>query len=159
MEAVINHHVSVGLLNLPLSGFYFHLYNVAPESVCQLFPEIGRGELRGHPASLENAKPLWQQSPSSRTCSSHPKTSGANQSAVEAVILMEKNLSYDLVDLHTLVLPRQAHTSVTYRERLLAEAVKLIQKMYDHVTNLRRMTGLQVRVGKHLIERFTLKLD
>lgn len=142
MEAVINHHASVGLLNLPLSGTYFHLHNVAPESMCWLFPAIGRGEVRRHPAPPENTKPLWQQPPSSRTCRSHPKTGG--------------------------VKPEQCGGSHSYGEEPelrpggpahLAEQVELTKKMYDHVANLRRMTGPQVRLGKHLIERFTLKRD
>ncbi|XP_040101892.1 ferritin light chain-like [Oryx dammah] len=119
MEAVNYHHASVGLLNLPLSGFYFHLHDVAPEGVCRLFLAICRGELRGQPAPLENAKALWQQPPSSRTGSSRPKTEGG----------------------------------------FLQEQVKRIRTMYDHVTNPRRMTGPQLRLGEHLIERLTLKLD
>ena len=39
------------------------------------------------------------------------------------------------------------------------QPVKRIETMYDHVTNLRRMTGPQLRLGEHLIERLILKLD
>ena len=46
-----------------------------------------------------------------------PRQVGQNQSTVEAVILMEKYLNYDLVGLHSLVLSRQTH-----REQLLAGA-------------------------------------
>ncbi|XP_059970560.1 ferritin light chain-like [Mesoplodon densirostris] len=41
--------------------------------------------------------------------------------------------------------------------RFLEEQVKLIQKMGDHLTNLRRLAGPQAVLGEHLFERLTLE--
>ncbi|MBV97793.1 Ferritin light chain, partial [Eschrichtius robustus] len=47
-----------------------------------------------------------------------------------------------------------------FREsRFLNEQVKLIKKMGDHLTNLRRLAGPQAGLGKYLFERLTLEYE
>nr|KAF6268614.1 hypothetical protein mMyoMyo1_005355 [Myotis myotis] len=41
----------------------------------------------------------------------------------------------------------------------LDEEVKLIKKMGDHLTNIRRLAGPQAGLGEYLFERLTLKHD
>ena len=158
MEAVINHRVSVGLLHLPLSGFYFHLHNVAPEGVCRLFLAIGRGEEGSqHLLKMQNHCGSSPRLPEHAVAV--PRQVGQNQSAVEAVILMEKNLTTTWWACTPRFCPGKPTPLWLTESSFSQEQVKRIETMYDHMTNLRRMTGPQVRLGQHLIERLTLKLD
>ena len=79
---------------------------------------------------------------------------------MEAAIIMEKNLNQAPVDLHALGSARADPRLCDFLEsRLLDEQVKLIQKMRDHLTNLRRPAGPQVGLGESPVERLTLQHD
>ena len=83
---------------------------------------------------------------------------GKTQDAREVAFLTEKNLSQALWDLHGL---GSAHTDPHICDLLgnyfLDEEVKLIKKMDDHLTHLRRLAGPQAGLGKYVFERLTLK--
>ncbi|MXQ86635.1 hypothetical protein E5288_WYG013150 [Bos mutus] len=85
---------------------------------------------------------------------------GKTQDAMEAALLVEKNLSQALLDLHGLASARgDPHICDFLENHFLDEEVKLIKKMGDHLTNLRRLAGPQAGLGEYLFERLTLKHD
>ncbi|XDC69601.1 hypothetical protein R6Z07F_000774 [Ovis aries] len=76
------------------------------------------------------------------------------------VALEEKNLNQALLDLHGLASARRdPHICDFLENHFLDEDVKLIKKMGDHLTNLRRLAGPQAGLGEYLFERLTLKHD
>ncbi|KAB0360349.1 hypothetical protein FD754_004505 [Muntiacus muntjak] len=80
--------------------------------------------------------------------------------AMEATLLVEKNLNQALLDLHGLASARgDPHICDFLENHFLDEEVKLIKKMGDHLTNLRRLAGPQAGLGEYLFERLTLKQD
>ncbi|XP_032341314.1 LOW QUALITY PROTEIN: ferritin light chain-like [Camelus ferus] len=82
------------------------------------------------------------------------------QDAVETAIPMEKNLNHALSDPHAPGSARPDPHLCDFREsRFLAEQVKLIKKMGDHLTNLRRLADPQAGLGEYLFERLTLTQD
>ena len=84
---------------------------------------------------------------------------GKTQDAMEATLLVEKNLNQALLDLHGLASAHgDPHICDFLENHFLDEEVKLI-KMGDHLTNLRRLAGPQAGLGEYLFERLTLKHD
>ncbi|KAL1770947.1 ferritin light chain 1 [Sigmodon hispidus] len=87
---------------------------------------------------------------------------------MEAALVLEKNLNQALLGLHSL---GSAHTDPhlcdLLENHLPEEEVKLIKKMGNHLTNLRRVAGPQPAqtgaprssLGEYLFERLTLKHD
>ena len=79
---------------------------------------------------------------------------------MEAALLLEKNLNQALLDLHGLASARRdPHICDFLENHVLHEEVKLIKKMGEHLTNLRRLAGPQAGLGEYLFERLTLKHD
>uniref|UniRef100_A0A2K5PLL1 Ferritin n=1 Tax=Cebus imitator TaxID=2715852 RepID=A0A2K5PLL1_CEBIM len=76
---------------------------------------------------------------------------GKTLNAMEAAMALEKNLNQALLDLHALGSART--------DPHLYEEVKIIKKMDDHLTNLRRLAGPQAGLGEYLFERLTFKHD
>uniref|UniRef100_A0A4W2GNS5 Ferritin n=1 Tax=Bos indicus x Bos taurus TaxID=30522 RepID=A0A4W2GNS5_BOBOX len=138
VEAAVNRLVNMQLrasytyLSL---GFYFDRDDVALEGVGHFFRELTREK----PSQDE-----W----------------GKTQDAMEAALLVEKNLNQALLDLHGLASARgDPHICDFLENHFLDEEVKLIKKMGDHLTNLRRLAGPQAGLGEYLFERLTLKHD
>ena len=76
---------------------------------------------------------------------------------MEAALLLEKNLNQALLDLHGLASARRdPHICDFLENHFLDEEVKLIKKLRDRRTNLRRLAGPQAGLGEYL-ERLTLK--
>ncbi|CAO2640473.1 Ferritin light chain 1 [Lemmus lemmus] len=86
---------------------------------------------------------------------------GKTQEAMEAALALEKNLNQALLDLHSLGSARtDPHLCDFLENHFLDEEVKVIKKMGNHLTNLRRVTaGPQASLGEYLFERLTLKHD
>nr|KAF6409859.1 ferritin light chain [Rousettus aegyptiacus] len=85
---------------------------------------------------------------------------GRTQDAMEAAMIMEKNLNQALLDLHALGSAHaDPHLCDFLETHFLDEEVKLIKKMGDHLTNLRRLACPQAGLGEYLFERLTLKHD
>ncbi|OBS80127.1 hypothetical protein A6R68_21671, partial [Neotoma lepida] len=69
---------------------------------------------------------------------------GKSQEAMEAALALEKNLNQALLDLHSLASARtDPHLCDFLENHFLDEEVKLIKKMGNHLTNLRRVAGAQ----------------
>ena len=93
---------------------------------------------------------------------------GKTQEAMEAALALEKNLNQALLDLHALGSARaDPHLCDFLESHYLDKEVKLIKKMGNHLTNLRRVAGPQPAqtgapqgsLGEYLFERLTLKHD
>ncbi|XP_055275116.1 ferritin light chain-like, partial [Moschus berezovskii] len=83
---------------------------------------------------------------------------GKTQDAMEAALLVEKNLNQALLDLHGLASARgEPHICDFLENHFLDEEVKLIKG--DHLTTLRRLAGPQAGLGEYLFQRLTLKHD
>ncbi|CAO2592855.1 Ferritin light chain 1 [Lemmus lemmus] len=86
---------------------------------------------------------------------------GKTQEAMEAALALEKNLNQALLDLHSLGSAcTDPHLCDFLENHFLDEEVKVIKKMGNHLTNLRRLAaGPQASLGEYLFERLTLKHD
>uniref|UniRef100_A0A452GAC4 Ferritin n=1 Tax=Capra hircus TaxID=9925 RepID=A0A452GAC4_CAPHI len=83
---------------------------------------------------------------------------GKTQDAMEAALLVEKNLNQALLDLHGLASARgDPHICDFLENHFLDEEVKFIKKMGDHLTNLLRLAGPQAGLGEYFFERLTLQ--
>uniref|UniRef100_A0A8I5ZY31 Ferritin n=1 Tax=Rattus norvegicus TaxID=10116 RepID=A0A8I5ZY31_RAT len=93
---------------------------------------------------------------------------GKTLEAMEAALALEKNLNQALLDLHALGSAcTDPHLCDFLESHFLDKEVKLIKKMGNHLTNLRRVAGpqpaqtgvAQASLGEYLFERLTLKHD
>ncbi|KAL1791462.1 ferritin light chain 1, partial [Sigmodon hispidus] len=119
VNRLVNLHLRASYTYLSL-GFYFDRDDVA-------FEERARG------------RALFQdvQKPSQDEW-------GKTLEAMEAALALEKNLNQALLDLHSLGSARtDPHLCDFLENHFLDEEVKLIKKMGNHLTNLRRVTGPQ----------------
>ncbi|KAL1775439.1 ferritin light chain 1 [Sigmodon hispidus] len=171
VEAVVNRlvnlHLQASYTYLSL-GFYFDQDDVALEGVGHFFRELADKKREGAERLLKmqnepGGRALFQdvQKPSQDKW-------GKTLEAMEAALALEKNLHQALLDLHSL---GSAHTDPYLCDFLenhfLDEEVKLIKKMGNHLTNLRRVTSPQpAQTGtpqssleEYLFERLTLKHD
>ena len=85
---------------------------------------------------------------------------GKTQDAMEAALLIEKNLSQALLDLPGLGSACADRPICDFPENhFLDGEMKLNKKMGDHLTHLRRLAGPQAGLGEYVFERLTLKYD
>uniref|UniRef100_A0A8L2QFK4 Ferritin n=1 Tax=Rattus norvegicus TaxID=10116 RepID=A0A8L2QFK4_RAT len=157
-----------GLLHLPLSGDFFDRDDVALEGVGHFFRELAEEKREGAERLLKlqnerGGRALFQdvQKPSQDEW-------GKTLEAMEAALALEKNLNQALLDLHALGSARtDPHLCDFLESHFLDKEVKLIKKMGNHLTNLRRVAGpqpaqtgvAQASLGEYLFERLTLKHD
>ncbi|KAL1769590.1 ferritin light chain 1 [Sigmodon hispidus] len=155
VNRLVNLHLRASYTYLSL-GFYFDRDDVALEGVGHFWELAKKKQIhRGHTLFQDVQKPSQDEW-------------GKTLEAVEAALALEKNLNQALLDLHPL---GSAHTDPHLCDFLgnhfLDEEVKLIKKMGNHLTNLRRVTGSQPTqtsvpqstLGEYLFERLTLKHD
>uniref|UniRef100_A0A8C0LR39 Ferritin n=1 Tax=Canis lupus dingo TaxID=286419 RepID=A0A8C0LR39_CANLU len=134
VNRLVNMHLRASYTYLSL-GFYFDRDDVALE---------GRG---GRALFQDVQKPSQDEW-------------GKTLDAMEAALLLEKSLNQALLDLHALGSARaDPHLCDFLENHFLDEEVKLIKKMGDHLTNLRRLATPQAGLGEYLFERLTLKHD
>nr|XP_034491103.1 ferritin light chain-like [Marmota flaviventris] len=78
--------------------------------------------------------------------------------AMEAALILEKNLNEALLDLHALGLANTDPQLCFFLEsHFLDQEVQLIKKMGEHLTNLRRLAGQDAGLGEYLFRKLTLK--
>ncbi|KAB0339081.1 hypothetical protein FD754_024148 [Muntiacus muntjak] len=151
VEATVNRLVNMQLrasytyLSL---GFYFDRDDVALEGVGHFFRELAKERREGAERLLKLQNQCGGRTLFLDVQKPSQDERGKTQDAMEAALLIEKNLNQALLDLHGLA-----------SNHLLDEEVKLIKKMGDHLTNLRRLAGPQAGLGEYLFERLTLKHD
>ncbi|XP_055472238.1 ferritin light chain-like [Psammomys obesus] len=158
VNRLVNLHLRASYTYLSL-GYYFDRDDVALEGVSHFFRELAEEKCEGaERLKLQNdrgGRALFQdvQKPSQDEW-------GKTQEAMEAALALEKNLNQALLDLHSLGSARtDPHLCDFLENHFLNEEVKLIKKMGDHLTNIRRLAGPQPSPGEYLFERLTLKHD
>ncbi|KAB0385022.1 hypothetical protein FD755_006939 [Muntiacus reevesi] len=163
VEAAINHLVNMQLrasytyLSL---GFYIDRDDVALEGAGHFFRELAKEKREGMECLLKlqnqhggRALFLDMQKPSQDEW-------GKTQDSMEATLLVGENLNQALLDLHGLASAHgDSHICDFLGNHFLDEEVKLIKKMGDHLTNLRRLVGPQAGLGEFLFQRLTPKHD
>ncbi|XP_015665763.1 ferritin light chain, oocyte isoform [Protobothrops mucrosquamatus] len=77
--------------------------------------------------------------------------------AMEAALKLEKSLNQALLDLHQVASRHtDPHLCDFLETHYLDEEVKLIKKLGDHVTNLKRVRAQEEGLGEYLFDRLTL---
>uniref|UniRef100_A0ABK0KWL6 Ferritin n=1 Tax=Rattus norvegicus TaxID=10116 RepID=A0ABK0KWL6_RAT len=158
VNRLVNLHLRASYTYLSL-GFFFDRDDVALEGVGHFFRELAEEKREGAERLLKlqnerGGRALFQdvQKPSQDEWG---KT-------------LEKNLNQALLDLHALGSARtDPHLCDFLESHFLDKEVKLIKKMGNHLTNLRRVAGpqpaqtgvAQASLGEYLFERLTLKHD
>ena len=160
VNRLVNLHLRASYTYLSL-GYYFDRDDVALEGVGHFFRELAEEKREGAERLLKlqndrGGRALFQdvQKPSQDEW-------GKTQEAMEAALALEKNLNQALLDLHSLGSARtDPHLCDFLENHFLDKEVKVIKKMGNHLTNLRRLaTGPQASLGEYLFERLTLKHD
>ncbi|XP_039744122.1 ferritin light chain-like [Pteropus medius] len=163
MEASVNHLVDLHLhacytyLSL---NFYFESSDMALKSMGRFFCELAEEKREGAKLLLK-----MQNQSSSGVLIQDRKEQSQNEwsgsvDAMEAAMVLEKILNQALLDLHALGSANSDHQLCDFLEsHFLENEVKLLKKMGDHLTNLRRLTGPQARLGEYLFNQLTHKHD
>ncbi|KAM9085037.1 ferritin light chain-like [Megaptera novaeangliae] len=157
VNRLVNIHLWASYTSLSL-GFYLDRDDVALEGVGHFFCEWTEEKHKGAECLLK----MQNQGSGHALFQDVPKPSqdewGKTQDAVETTINTEKNLNQALLDLHALGSARADPRLCDFLEsHFLDKQGKLVKKMDDHLTNLRRLVGPQAGLGECLFERLTLK--
>uniref|UniRef100_A0A673UCC9 Ferritin n=1 Tax=Suricata suricatta TaxID=37032 RepID=A0A673UCC9_SURSU len=156
VNRLVNVHLRASYTYLSL-GFYFDRDDVALEGVGHFFRELAEKQ--------EGAERLLKMQNQRGGCALFQDVQKPSQDewgktldAMEAALLLEKNLNKGLLDLHALGSARgDPHLCDFLENDFLNEEVKLIKKMGDHLMNLRRLSRPQAGLGEYLFKRLTLK--
>ncbi|MCQ7614222.1 hypothetical protein NP188_24355 [Salmonella enterica] len=164
VNRLVNFHLRVSYTYLSL-GYYFDRDDVALEGVGHFFRELSeeKREDAQRLLKLQNqrgGRAVFQdvQKPSQDEW-------GKTQDAMEAALALEKSLNQALLDLHALGSSHtDPHLCDFLENHFLDKEVKLIKKMGDHLTNIRRLAAPLPAsqatgsfLGEYLFERLTLK--
>ncbi|XP_038176641.1 ferritin light chain 1-like [Arvicola amphibius] len=136
---LVNLHLRASYTYLSLG--YFDRDDVALEGVGHFFRALAKEKRKGAGLLKLQSDPggraLFQdvQKPSQDEW-------GKTQEAMEATLALEKNLNQALLDLHSLGSARtDPHLCDFLENHFLDEEVKVIKKMGNHLTNLRRLAS------------------
>nr|XP_033719630.1 ferritin light chain-like [Tursiops truncatus] len=147
-------HLQASYTYLALSFYFDH---VALESVGRFSGNWPRRSTRA-PSVLKmqnqcGGRPLFQEE------QKPPQYEwGKTQDAVGAAVLAQKNLKKTLEDPPALGCAPAYPRVCDFREsRFREKQVKLIKKMGDHMTNLRRPAGPQAGLGEYPFEKLTFQ--
>ncbi|CAM5131258.1 unnamed protein product [Natator depressus] len=82
---------------------------------------------------------------------------GNGAAAMDFALKLEKTINQALLDLHKVATSHaDPHMCDFLETHYLDEEVKLLKKLGDHVTNLRRVGAAEVGLGEYLFDRLTL---
>ncbi|XP_041033509.1 ferritin, heavy subunit-like [Carcharodon carcharias] len=82
---------------------------------------------------------------------------GNGLEAMQRALQMEKNVNQSLLDLHKLSSGNtDSHLCNFLETHFLDEQVKMIKKLGDHITNLRRLGAPENGMGEYLFDKLTL---
>ncbi|KAM3922459.1 ferritin light chain, oocyte isoform-like [Leptodactylus fuscus] len=85
---------------------------------------------------------------------------GNGTGAMEYALKLEKNVNQALLDLHKIAMDHNDPHMCDFLEReYLEEEVKLIKKLGDHISNLKRVKAAEVGMGEYLFDKLTLGED
>uniref|UniRef100_H0XT65 Ferritin n=1 Tax=Otolemur garnettii TaxID=30611 RepID=H0XT65_OTOGA len=154
---LINMHLLAFRTYLSL-GVYFEGHNEALEGLGHFFRKLAEEKREAAQSLMAQNKcscsALFQdpQKPS-------PDEWSSSLAALEAALALEKNLNQALLDLCALSSAGADPHLYEILERHLDQEVKLIKKMGDYLTNLRRLTSHKTSLGEYLFGRLTLEHD
>ncbi|XP_006881202.1 PREDICTED: ferritin light chain-like [Elephantulus edwardii] len=157
VNRLVNLHLWASYTYLSL-GFYFHRDDVALEGVGHFFRELASEKREG----AERLLKLQNQRGGRVLFQDIQKTSqddwGKTLDVMQAALALEKNLNQALLDPHAVGSAHtEPHLCDFLENHFLYEEAKLLKKMGDHLTNIRRLGGSQAELGEYLFERLTLK--
>ncbi|KAJ8782259.1 hypothetical protein J1605_010238 [Eschrichtius robustus] len=139
-------------------SFYFDSNNGTLDGVGHFFRQLAEEKCEGAQRLLKMQSQCCSRALFQDVRKPSQDEWGKTQDAVEAAIIREKNLSQAFWDLRAPGSARADSHPYDFREsRFRDEQVKLIKKMGDHLTNLRRLAGPQAGLGEYLFKRLTLK--
>ncbi|KAM5132411.1 ferritin light chain, oocyte isoform-like [Mantella aurantiaca] len=85
---------------------------------------------------------------------------GNGVSAMECALKLEKSVNQALLDLHKIAMEHADPHMCDYLEsEYLEKEVKLIKKLGDHLTNLKRVKAAENGMGEYLFDKLTLDGD
>ncbi|XP_029440182.1 ferritin light chain, oocyte isoform-like [Rhinatrema bivittatum] len=85
---------------------------------------------------------------------------GNGTQAMEHALKLERILNQALLDLHkTAMSHADPHMCDFLESHFLEEEVKLLKKLGDHLTNLKRVQAAEVGMGEYLFDKLTLGKD
>ncbi|XP_075399295.1 ferritin light chain-like [Tenrec ecaudatus] len=159
VNRLVNLHLQASYTYLSL-GFFFDSDDVALEGAGHFFRELAKEQREGAERLLKlqnqrGGRALFQdvQKPSQDEW-------GRTLDAMEAALALEKKLNQALLHLHAVGSTHtDPHLCDFLENHFLDKGVKLLKKMGDHLTNLRRVASPQAGLGEYLFERLTLKED
>ncbi|XP_067576864.1 ferritin light chain-like [Pseudorca crassidens] len=141
VNRLVNMHLRATYTYLSL-GFSFHREDLTLEGVGHFFCELAEEKLEG-------AERLLKMQNQHGGCALFQDMQKLSQRRTQA-----------LVDLHVLGSTHaDPHLCDFLESHFLDEQVKFIQKMGDHLIDLRKLAGPQAGLGEHFFERLTLKHD
>ncbi|XP_021569425.1 LOW QUALITY PROTEIN: uncharacterized protein LOC103263058 [Carlito syrichta] len=155
VNRLVNLHLRASYTSLSL-GFYFDGDDVALEGVGHFFRELAEEKHEGAERLLKMQNQRGGRALFQDTQKPSQDEWGKTLDAMEAAMALEKSLNQALLDLHALG-STDPHLCDFLENHFLDEEVKLIKKMGDHLTNLRRLTQPESGLGEYLFERLTLK--
>ena len=167
VNRLVNLHLRASYTYLSL-GFFFDPDDVALEGIGHFFRELAEEKREGAERLLELQNDLGGCALFQDVQKPSQDEWGKTQEAMEAALALEKNLNQALLDLHALGSARaDPHLCDSLESHFPDKEVKLIKKMGNHLTNLRRVAGPQPAqtgapqgsLGEYLFERLTLKHD
>ncbi|EDL24701.1 mCG52010, partial [Mus musculus] len=143
VNCLVNLHLRASYTYLSL-GFFFDPDDVALEGIGHFFRELAEEKREGAERLLELQNDLGGCALFQDVQKPSQDEWGKTQEAMEAALALEKNLNQALLDLHALGSARaDPHLCDFLESHFLDKEVKLIKKMGNHLTNLRRVAGPQ----------------
>uniref|UniRef100_UPI00398F8C37 ferritin, higher subunit-like n=1 Tax=Pristiophorus japonicus TaxID=55135 RepID=UPI00398F8C37 len=159
-EAAVNKHINMELCSsyvyLSMS-FYFDRDDVALCHFAEFFKEQSHEE-REHAEKLMQ----FQNRRGGRIILSDIKKPEQDEwsnglDAMQRALQMEKNVNQSLLDLHKISTgSTDPHLCDFLETHYLDEQVKMIKKLGDHITNLKRLGAPENGMGVYLFDRHTL---
>ncbi|XP_032868971.1 ferritin, heavy subunit-like [Amblyraja radiata] len=153
----INMELNSSYVYLAMSS-YFDRDNVAQHHFAEFFRKQSRDEQKQAEKLME-----YQNARGGRLLVKDIKKPekhewGNGLEAMQSSLQMEKDVNQSLLDLHKLA---NQHTDPSLREFLehhyLDDQVKMIKKLGDHVTNLKRLGSPENGLGEYLFDKVSLK--
>ncbi|XP_054581179.1 ferritin light chain-like [Eptesicus fuscus] len=173
VNRLANLHLRASYTYLSL-GFYFNRDDVAFQGVGHFFRVLEEKKLKGaellYKMQNQRGGRIVLHDVQKPSHDEWDKTRDKTQDAMETALALEKNLNQSLLKLHALgSAHKDPHLCYFLEKHFLDEEVKLIKKIGDLLTNLRRLVGSQAglgdpqsglgasQLGDYLFERLTLK--
>ncbi|XP_061290363.1 ferritin light chain-like [Bos javanicus] len=142
---------SSSLPYLPVSGLPFQLQSVALDDLGEFFSKLALEKLQGTNTLSQMQKQSSGHAPFPEVEKPSQDEWGGARDALEATLLIEKNLKQALLGLCGLFSACADPRFCRFLEVcFLNKVVKIIRKMGDHLTDLRGPTGPQAGQGKYL---------